>query len=186
MHLLPCPACQAPIPVAPSQAGDHTNCPACEVEVDIPKLGQLRQLPLAESDVGAKVASTQRDAGGLSAGQAGFVFLGVIATASLLIAGFCTIRWSLIEVPMTTEEHIAKFREAYQELKPAELIREYEQMEEFGLDIASPYNYQNVALEKRNWGRNASIAGGVAALSILGAAVLAGGRRRNQPKKADT
>ena len=64
--------------------------------------------------------------------------LGLIATACLLVAGFCGIRWSLIDVSGTTEQHIANYREQYKGLTAAELIREYEQMEKYGLDLAAP------------------------------------------------
>jgi hypothetical protein len=107
--------------------------------------------------------------------------LGLIATACLLVAGFCGIRWSLIDVPLNTEQHIATYREQYKGLTAAELIREYEQMEKYGLDLASPYNYKKQERTKRRWGQNASIAAGLGGLAILGAAALAAfGRQKRE------
>ena len=171
MYLLPCPACQFAIPVSPSQAGDQTTCPACQQIVQIPKLGELRQLPLSEADDDAKIASNARPETS-SGKRALFVLLGLIATASLLIAGFAAIRWALIDVPMSTEQHIAIYRQEYKKLKPAELIREYEQMEKYGLEMPMPYKYKTIELEKQDWGRNAAVAGTVGALSIIGLVLL--------------
>ena len=111
--------------------------------------------------------------------SAGFLVLGLIATASLLIAGFCGIRWVLIDVPTTAEQHIEQIREQYRGLTAAELIREYEQMDRYSIDIVTPYNYKKLQIEKDGWGRNASIAGGVAGLAFLGAIALTiTGRRK--------
>ncbi len=186
MHLLPCPQCQTPIPVAPSQAGDHATCPGCQAEVAIPTLGQLKRLPSAEPDADPKPAGKLSGSEGPTAKRVGFVVLGVIATAMLLIAGFSAIRWSLIETPKTTDEHISELREAYKSLTPAELIREYEQMEKYALDMTPPYRYQTVALEKQRWGRNAAIAGTIGGFAVIIAAGLAISGRRNRLPSADT
>jgi hypothetical protein len=186
MHLLPCPACQSSIAVYPSQAGDVTKCPSCQETVEIPKLGQLRQLPQSDSEDGGKSASLSRQSDSSSASRVAFVVVGVIATASLLIAGFCAIRWALIDVPDSTEGHISRLRETYKALTPAELIREYEQMEEYGTEMPMPYEYKRIELEKNKWGRNASIASAVTAVAILGLVFLIVAGRGNRRPLADT
>lgn len=178
MHLLPCPQCQTEIQVAPSKAGGETVCPNCQTSVAIPKLGELKHLPLADVTPAAEPrrGPPAQSASGM---QAGFVTLGLIATVSLLIAGFCSIRWYLIDASMSTEKHISEFQKAYVDLKPAELIREYEQMEEYGIDMPVPFKYKKIEDEKNGWGRKASIAGTVCGVSFLGAAILsATGRRK--------
>lgn len=177
MHLLPCPHCQAPIEVAPSKAGGQVNCPSCQAVASVPKLGDLKQLPLAGPAADAKPVAAARTTS--SGNQIGFVALGVIATASLLIGGFCTIRWFMIDAPMTTEIHVARFHTQYKELKPAELIREFEQMEEHGIDMPIPWPYKKTEQEKRGWGLAASIAGGVCGIAFLGAVVLSLSGRRH-------
>jgi hypothetical protein len=104
----------------------------------------------------------------------------MIAIASLLVAGFCGIRWVLIDVPNTTQEHIASMREQYRELSAAELIREYEQMDRYGIELVTPYNYKQLQIKKDSWGRNASMAGAVAGLAFLGAFALAATGRRTR------
>ena len=111
---------------------------------------------------------------------AGFLVLGLIATASLLVAGYCGIRWVLIDVPHTTEEHIASMAEQYQKLSAAELIREYEQMDRYGIELVTPYPYKQLQMKKDSWGRNASMAGAIGGLAFLGAFALAATGRRKR------
>ena len=177
MHLLPCPHCQTAIPVSPSQAGNQTSCTSCQSDVDIPKLGELRKLPLVEEPQTAEATEAPESS---IARRAGFLVLGLFATASLLVAGFCGIRWLLIEVPNTTEEHITTLRQQYSELSAAELVREYEQMDEYGIELIAPYDYRKEQIKKDSWGRNASMAGTVGGLAILGAIALATTGRRNR------
>lgn len=177
MYLLPCPSCKASLSISPSQAGSEASCPDCQASVPVPKLGELRQLPRADE----QHSGDQPQGVPISTGRsAGFVFLGLIATASLLVAGFCGVRWSLIDTGSTTEQHIAEYREAYRSLTAAELIREYEQMEGDGFELSGPSEYKRREMDKRAWGRNASIAGAIGGFSLLGAFLFAGLGRRNQ------
>ena len=175
MHLLPCPECQTEIKVAPSQAGDTVTCQKCQHEVAIPKLGDLRQLPRVD-DAADTASATSGGASGTVRG--GFLGLALIGVICFLIAGYCGIRWSLIDVPTTTDEHVAMIREQYATAPAAKLIRGYEQMERDGIDLGTPYTYKMRAIEKSGWGKNASITAGVGALAILGAfAIAAVGRK---------
>ena len=139
--------------MTPAQAGNHVSCPSCSEMVAIPKLGELKQLPRAEG-----AAAVQTTSGG---GGSTFVFgvLGLIAVAALLITGYCGIRWAMIEVEATTDSHVAEIQERYTESDPAVLIREFEDMEKYSLDLIAPYSYQKAANEKSSWALNASIAG---------------------------
>jgi hypothetical protein len=180
MHLLPCPSCQASIPVSPSQAGDTVACPSCHQSVDIPKLGELRQLPLAEP-VGEAVDVGQ-PAGAESSrlAQTGFVLSGLVAAASLLVAGFCGIRWALTEVPNNTERHVAGTREDMSKFSAAELIRAYEDMDKTTLEMTVPFRYKDLELRKAKWGRNAIIAGSLGTGAVLLAVGLANAGRRKR------
>ena len=187
MHLLPCPNCQTPLSVAPSQAGDQIRCPSCQADVAIPKLGDLRRLPVAEPPPGGRSqADAPVVARGPSAATIGFVVLGLIATVSLLIAGFSTIRWAMLEAPETSQSHIETLREEYGKVNAAQLIREYEVMERYGLEMPSPYKYKQQQLIKSTWGRNALIAGTLAAVAVLGAVALALSVQRSGRTVADT
>ena len=170
MHLLPCPSCEHQISVSPAQAGDEIRCPECQQSVPIPKLGQLKLLPQAEENTAAHVEKSTKEVP--VAGRLGFLFLGVVAVFALIIAGYSGLRWSMIDVPLTTEDHVSKYRTEYEKLNPAQLIREYEQMEEYGVDMPIPYNYKKIEIEKRTWGQSASVAGGIGGVAILGAIIV--------------
>ncbi len=113
----------------------------------------------------------------------GFVVLSLISVASLVIAGFCGIRWALLDAPMTTEKHLAELQEAYEDLDAARLIREYEDMEQFGLTVNTPYNYKRERDIKDAWGRNTLVAAIICAACGLAAFLLAGSK---QSSGADT
>ena len=76
----------------------------------------------------------------------------LLATASLLVAGFCTIRWALVDASMNTAGHIAEYERAYETASPAALIREFEEMEERGIELPVPYNYKRMELTKQAGG----------------------------------
>ena len=176
MHLLPCTNCQHPLPVPPSQAGDSILCSECQTEVSIPKLGVLRQLPLAEkADEGKSARQKQRD-GGVSIV---FAALGMIALAGFIVAAFCGIRWVLIPNLKTTDEHVADLRADYAERPSAELIREYEQMVGDGIELGVPFTYKRIADEKQRWGQIAGISGVTGLLATVAAFGFAAVGRRS-------
>ncbi|WP_146514067.1 hypothetical protein [Rubripirellula amarantea] len=171
MYSLTCPHCQHAIPVAPSKAGQEMLCPECQRAVQVPKLGQLKSLPRVDSveDGGGR---RELGARGLSdSSSIVFVICALIATACLLVAGLCGIRWYLIESQTTTEEHVALLAEQYSKANAAQLIREYEQMEELDIDIGGPYGYKVTQREKDDWGFNALMAAIVGSLAFVGALV---------------
>ncbi|TWU41411.1 hypothetical protein Q31b_28550 [Novipirellula aureliae] len=183
MYELICPHCEAPLSVAPSQAGDQIRCSACQQSVDVPKLGVLKQLPKRESSGPENEAKISYQETG-SAPRIGIATLGLIATAALLIAGYCGIRWAMIDASVSTEIHLAELRDAYETAKPAELIREFEQMQEKSLELPQPYNYKVIENRKRAWGRNGAVAGSVALIAAIGAFFL-GNSGRSKPKNAE-
>jgi hypothetical protein len=182
MYLLPCPHCQEPIEVAPSHAGDDATCTACSATVPIPKLGELRQLPRADEASSGDVApGSVADSSGQ---QIGAAILGMIALVGILIGGYTAIRWFLIETPTTTQEHIDELTVAYNEANAAVLIREFENMEEMGLDLTAKYKYKTIALEKARWGWTALISGGLALIAAVTAMMLASTGRSTKPADA--
>ena len=176
MHLLPCPNCQHHLSVTPSQAGDNMTCSKCQTEVAIPKLGVLRQLPLAEKTDEGKYATQKQRESGVSVV---FVALGMIAIAGFMVAAFCGIRWSLIPNLKTTDEHIADLRADYAERPSAELIREYEQMVGDGIELGVPFTYKRISDEKQRWGQIAGISAGTGLLAAVAAFAFAAVGRRS-------
>ena len=151
------------------------TCSKCQTEVAIPKLGVLRQLPLAEKTDEGKYATQKQRESGVSVV---FVALGMIAIAGFMVAAFCGIRWSLIPNLKTTDEHIADLRADYAERPSAELIREYEQMVGDGIELGVPFTYQRISDEKQRWGQIAGISVGTGLLAAVAAFGFAAVGRR--------
>lgn len=180
MHLFPCPSCHASIPVAPSQAGETLACPSCQASVAIPKLGELRKLPRADSQADAQAAGRLTGGETNRVAHTGFVLAGLVATACLLVAGFCGIRWALSEVPNSTERHVISMRDDMSKFSAAELIRAYEEMDKTTLEMTLPFRYKELEVRKTQWGRNAIIAGSLGIGAVLVAIGLASmGRRKS-------
>ncbi|MDG2223140.1 MAG: hypothetical protein P8L85_17295 [Rubripirellula sp.] len=180
MYLLPCPHCEHEIPVANYQAGDETTCSQCGQGVVIPKLGQLRQLPTAESPTHSEPAGKLSDSELSPLRRGGFLLFGLIALASFLIAAFCGINWFLSETSGTTDEHLKSVRTEYAKVPAAQLIREFEDMDNLSLDLTLPYAYKTKENRRRDWGQNASVAATVGGLSILASLLLVMTGRRKQ------
>lgn len=179
MHQLPCPHCQTRLTVAPTQAGESIDCPACAQKVAIPTLRDLKRLPRAEPGQDAPPTTAPET---LGMGQrVAFGTLGAIALVGLLVSGFCWVRWASVDVPITTEGHIEQFRDLYADLSAAELIREYQDIEQFGVDLAAPLTYRVTEMTKNRWKRNALVSTGISAVAILAAVGLVLLSRRHAP-----
>ncbi|TWU64886.1 MULTISPECIES: hypothetical protein [Crateriforma] len=166
MHLLTCPHCEAAIEVSPAQAGGTTPCPSCNAVVDVPKLGQLRQLPRVDD---ARPVGDAPKSEVNAVGRGLFVVLGLVGLVFLLVAGFCGLRWAVIDVPMTTEMHAQQLRDEFKKLSPAELIRVWEDIEEFGIAATAPTDYRVAEMKKQSMGTYTLASGGVAVACLFGA-----------------
>jgi hypothetical protein len=141
-------------------------------------LGELRLLPPADP---AAHQAKNRPAEEASAVRSfGFGAFALITAGCLLVGGYCGIRWFFTDVPLTTEQHIAGLRDEFATMEPAGLIRVYEEMEEYGLELPEPYKYKIAENAKWAWGRNALIAAGIGLFSILMALILAAAGRPKQ------
>ncbi|MGB7345919.1 MAG: hypothetical protein WBD20_17005 [Pirellulaceae bacterium] len=154
------------------------SCPNCQALAPVPKLGDLKGLPQADSAATNDLKS--RGASDTSGRQVSAVILGLLAMIGLLIAGYAAIRWVLIDAPINTEIHIAEIEEVYKDLEAARLIREFENMEERGLELPAMFDYQTRLLEKRSWGMTALIAGSLATIAAAVAFMLASTGRRTK------
>lgn len=175
MYLLNCPDCQSELKITPAQAGDVVRCPKCQSQVAVPKLGELRQLPRSEEPDTLPPARARSEGGGL-------VFVGctLIAVGCFLAAGYNGIRWAMVDADMTTEGHLEEIERSYSESEPAAMILEFADMENYSLDLVSPYTYQIRVDEKRKWALNALVGGGIGLLFLMGGFVGAS-QSRNSP-----
>lgn len=168
MPHLPCPHCSHTLEVAISRAGAEIPCPACGKTVSVPKLGQLRQLEGQDEAPAASAAASSAVLGRR------VVFAALMAVAALAgcVAAFCFVRYAAIKPPMTTAEHIAEVEETYAQLPAAELVREWQQMDQFHPEIATPHRYKLVADEKAGWLQQGLIALSIAIIAALTATVI--------------
>ena len=189
MYRLDCPHCQSPTPVGPASAGDTVPCDSCGQSIAVPRLGDLKRLPpvdpaesptdqksAARSDTSAKPRSASPTRTGGDSNPILLAIAGLLIVGGLLTAGFCGFQYYLSEVPMTTQRHLAEYDQVYREVPPANLILEYESMEEQNIDLAGPLVYVKMGQTKRRWATNA-IAGLAVASVGLGGVLIASGRR---------
>ncbi|HBJ39130.1 MAG TPA: hypothetical protein DDZ51_31165 [Planctomycetaceae bacterium] len=129
--------------------------------IPVPKLGELRKLQSQSAESAAKPPASSTATGQRTA----FALLMAIAAIAIVGASYCVVRYAAIEVPATSEDHIAEIEQLYSQMPDAQLVREWQEMEDFSPELASPYVYQLVAEEKSRWLRNALIGFAIAAVS---------------------
>lgn len=182
MHLLTC-QCGETIPVPLRQAGNEITCPACSSTIQVPKLGQLRQLPQAAP------SADQESPRPVSMGRR-LTFAGVCLLAGIgfFVGAFSLITASTIEVESTTEEHIAADIERLQKAPPAQVTELWREYMVYGLNDRHPFPYKQHADEKAAWMRRGIIGMSVAAIAVIVAVVLArtGRKKASQPTHAAT
>jgi len=173
MYRLTCPQCEAPQEVSAAKAGGEIVCVGCQQPIAVPKLGQLRELPMSAPNPEENAASA---AIGLSGGRSmAFAALGLVSLLSLLGAAFCGVNWSTTEVLMTTQKHLATLEERYAESTASQMIREFEDITEFGVDIPAPLIYRDIELRKQAWGQKTVGFAGLSLVTFLTAIFI--GRR---------
>lgn len=93
---LPCPQCQAIVPIETRHAGSVVVCERCQADIEVPKLRELKRLePIAASPDKAK---SPREWGGLSGGL--FVF-GVLLLTLAIGASLYIYFWQKRYQPLT-------------------------------------------------------------------------------------
>lgn len=181
MPVLSCPACAAAIDVAISSAGSEVVCPQCQSTVAVPKLGELRKLaerssPAASDQAASTTQTLDRD-DAAAPWRVGFTALAAVTAVAIVLAGYCLMRWAAIEVPATTEAHIASVEQGYLHSPPAELIHDWQELEVYRPEFAGPYQYQAIANTRADWLHKGITAAVIAALAAA-AALFCGARAR--------
>lgn len=99
MHLFTC-SCGEPFPVSPAQAGQSVECPHCGQANELPRLGDLKNLPVEDQAESVKPARW-------SAGR-GIVFSILCAglVAGIVSSLVCSYRWLSIPKPPTVAQVI--------------------------------------------------------------------------------
>jgi hypothetical protein len=176
MYLLHCPQGHT-IQVSTAAAGNSVRCPECEAVVQVPKLGELRKLPVVAE--GARSARGRDASGSGFAARLVFGLLVLVAIIAGGISAYGAMRWFNLPIPMTSAEHIQMGREEIASRVPAELIVDWQQYESMGLGEQAPFPYQRMQNLRDHWLRVCLIPLGIAAASIaVGIFVVMLGSRR--------
>lgn len=180
MHLLTCP-CGETLAVPLRQAGNEITCPACSNPIQVPKLGELRQLPQAVSS--AEPDAPKPVSMGRRLAFAGFCLL---AGVGFFVGAFSLVTASTIEVESTTEEHIAADIDRLQKAPPAQVTELWREYMVYGLNDRHPFPYKQHADEKAAWMQRGIIGMSVAAVAVIVAVVLARTGRKDAGQPART
>lgn len=179
MYMIQCPEGH-PFPVPAKAAGSVTPCPTCGANQAVPKLGELRKLPLA--DVGAPVK--RKNSLGMGA-KIVFAVLLLTAIATGLTSAFAAFRWQNLPIPFTQAEHIAEESKALEQFTAVQLVGAWEQIETFGLGEQVPFPYHRLQNVRDHWKQvcltSLAITGGCVLLALV---VI--GFARTPPPGADT
>jgi hypothetical protein len=151
--------------------------------VQVPKLGELRKLPVAEMSGDRVKASSGAEAGFTARLIFGLlVFVAIIAGG---ISAYGAMRWFNLPIPMTSDDHVRMGREEIAKRLPVELITDWQQYETIGLQERTPFPYQRMQNLRDHWLRICLIPLGVAvACIVIGILVVTVGR--GQKIGADT
>jgi hypothetical protein len=84
---------------------------------------------------------------------------------------------------MSTPKHLEMLREMYSEVSSSQLIREFEDITEYGVDVPAPLGYRTQELQKQAWGQK-TIGFLVLAAVTFVAALLIGRRQRGNATAA--
>ena len=121
-YLLPCSDCNQSFPVATRQAGQTVQCANCDASVEVPKLGELKQLPIeGGADAVKKSEKRNQSPNRLK----GWLFSGGLMIAVLAgVAGYALLNYAnslyanVDEFANAVEEVSS---EAIDAMKPAEM-----------------------------------------------------------------
>jgi hypothetical protein len=131
-------------------------------------LGDLRQLPLAES---AELIPRRARMPMLARVVFAILLIGAVGAAG--VSAYGAFRWRMLPEPPTSAEHIAADAEEIMALDPLQVLATWEQYRNADLSQRMPFSYQRVQTMRDQW-RDvcfASLKG--ALLFVLAAAVVA-------------
>ena len=166
LYQLPCPLCDAKNQISPRQSGQTLACTGCGADVEAPKLGEIKKLPLVES------ANTKRK-GAMSAARKGLFTAGLALAVIFGGAGLGLHLYARsLHTPVDIEEHVQRTREEIRNLEApqiyglATILTKTDDLGDFAEPPFLKGNKQGAIL---TW-----VAYGLYAISAVGLAMLLG------------
>lgn len=177
MHIFTC-SCGQTFPISPARAGQSVDCPHCGQAVSLPKLGEIKQLPLA--DAGQKSDS---DANKWNAGR-GITFSMLMAglLATIIFGGYSSYQWLSIEKPPTEDEMISMGQAELETREPLELFEFWINYGRPGMGTRHTPGYMQVQRYRDKWKFRAIAS--YAGVAIFLVAVTAVSRRKTPDRNA--
>ena len=126
--LLPC-SCGNSIPIETTQAGQTIECPACQLQLEVPSYSQIKKLPLEESATEGKRKSQPGEKNwGYGQGVLFATGLAILVIAGILAGVFFYLySGTNVDSPIVQEEMKAKFGNFVDSMPPAERFTFWEE-----------------------------------------------------------
>lgn len=135
LFLLPCPLCDAKNEISLRQSGQNLACTGCGKDIEAPKLGEIKKLPLVESTTGTKRAAT------MSATRKGLFTVGLALAVLFGGAGLGLHLYARsLHTPIDIDQYVQLTREEVRSLETRQLYglaTSLSKMEDLG-DFAEP------------------------------------------------
>ena len=166
LFLLPCPLCDAKNEISLRQSGQNLACTGCGKDIEAPKLGEIKKLPLVES------ANTKRK-GTMSAARKGLFTAGLAIAVLFGCAGLGLHLYARsLHTPVDIEEHVQRTREEVGALEIPQLYglaTTLTKIEDLGDFAEPPFLKGNKQGEILMW-----VAWGLYAIGAIGLVMLLG------------
>lgn len=116
LYLLPCPLCDAKNEISLRQSGQNLACTGCGKDIEAPKLGEIKKLPLVESTTGTKRAAT------MSATRKGLFTVGLALAVLFGGAGLGLHLYARsLHTPIDIDQYVQLSREEVRSLETPQL-----------------------------------------------------------------
>lgn len=163
---LPCPLCDAKNQISLRQSGQTLACTACGKDIEAPKLGEIKKLPLVESTVA-------KSKGAMSAARKGLFTAGLALAVLFGGAGLGLHLYARsIHTPVDIEAHVNYAREEVRTLDIPQLYglaTSLTKTEDLGDFSEPPFFKANKQSEILTW-----LAWGLYAVGAIGLLMLVG------------
>ncbi len=165
MYTFTC-TCGQGFPISPARAGQSVDCPHCGLSIDLPKLGEIKQLPPAEASESKRTIAKKWSK------EQGIVFslLGTLLVVLASIAGWSTYNWLRIPAQPTVQEFIENGQEELAQQNASELMKFWINFARPGIGPRYPPVYLQIHQYRTRWKRWAigfGIAASVVAVGMI-------------------
>lgn len=169
MHLFTC-NCGKSFPVATKQAGQLVKCSACQETVTLPKLRDLKALPLDEASQGESQQKAKASSNWSFGRGSLFSALMFALLISVGYSAYGSYNWLSTPQQLTTEKMIEGGNEGLEKLEATALFKFWVDYGVPGIGYRRVPPYVLIQQKRDTWKQRSLIAYGVSAVLALGIA----------------